>query len=99
LIEISHKISLVTDEKITTYFNSEWKSFINEKVSNWLNMFNRKLCYEEKTTNLFISSLERKTEETTTATTTATENNNIFSNEEKNETTVIIFFSNLKFVF
>lgn len=76
---MSHKISTNTDEKITCYFNVEWKAFINEKVSSWLNMFNRKLCYEEKS-NVFISALESKTEEPSTGT---QESVNEFATEEK----------------
>jgi hypothetical protein len=62
----------------------EWKTFINEKVSSWLNMFNRKLCYEEKS-NVFLSSLESKTEEFSS---NSTEANNEFASEEKNPTSV-----------
>lgn len=79
MIEISHKISLITDEKITIYFNSEWKSFINEKVCSWLNLFNRKLCYEEKTPNIFISTLDNKLEEPSSG----SEKKDEFTSEEK----------------
>ncbi len=48
-------------------------------------MFNRKLCYEEKSSNIFISSLEGKSEESSTK----TNENNDFSNEEKNENNVL----------
>jgi len=57
---------------------------MNEKVSSWLNMFNRKLCYEEKS-NVFLSALESKTEEFYS---NSTEANNEFAFEEKNPTSV-----------
>lgn len=49
-------------------------------------MFNRKLCYEEKS-NVFISALESKIEEPT-----AQETGNEFATEEKNITNVNYFF-------
>ena len=78
---------MITDEKITFYFDSDWKTFIKERVSSWLNMFNRKLCYEEKSSNIFNTSLEVKQEEASAN----VQENNDFGAEEKNETNVILF--------
>jgi len=50
-------------------------------------MFNRKLCYEEKSSNIFINSLEAKTEDLGTK----ASDNNDFANEEKNENNVRSF--------
>lgn len=85
LIEISHKISLITDEKITVYFDSEWNTFIKERVGSWLNMFNRKLCYEDKTSNVFTSSIEMKEEESSANTLESKD----FGTDQKNENYVI----------
>jgi hypothetical protein len=52
-------------------------------------LFNRKLCYEEKTTNIFISALDKKTEEVTNNSV----KNNVFSNE-KNEKSVRFYYLN-----
>jgi len=49
-------------------------------------MFNRKLCYEEKS-NVFISALESKVEENAAGAQATTANE--FGSEEKNATSVI----------
>lgn len=79
---------MITDEKITVYFDADWKTFVKERVSSWLNMFNRKLCYEEKTSSIFNTSLEVKQEEPAGE----SHENNDFGNEEKNENNVKISF-------
>ena len=57
-------------------------------------MFNRKLCYEEKTSSIFNTSIEVKHEEPAGQ----SHENNEFGNEEKNENNVKIhFFLILKF--
>lgn len=79
---------MLTDEKITVYFDAEWKTFTKERVSTWLNMFNRKLCYEEKSSNIFNTSIEIKQEQQTSN----TKEGNDFANEEKSEINVKLKF-------
>lgn len=58
MIDFSQKISLIKDDKVTCYFNEEWNNFISHKVNNWMNLFNRRLCNEDKN-NIIINSLEK----------------------------------------
>jgi hypothetical protein len=46
-------------EKINIYFTEEWNNFISEKVDNWINLFNRRLCNEDKE-NRFFNRVELK---------------------------------------
>lgn len=86
LIDFSQKISLIKDEKITIYFSNDWNNFVSEKVNSWMNLFNRRLCYEDKTNSFFISSLDKNEESN------ENENNNKEETEEKNENNVFDFF-------
>lgn len=79
---------MITDEIITSNFSSEWKIFISEKVFNWLNLFNRKLCYEEKTNTLFLNSIDGKNEENNNDQNINFNNNSDLTNEDKNNTNV-----------
>lgn len=38
---------------IVSYLHKDWNDFYNNKIINWSNLFNRKLCYEEKNSNIF----------------------------------------------
>jgi hypothetical protein len=80
LIDFSQRISLIKDEKITTYFTPEWTNFILEKVNSWMNLFNRRLCYEDKSNSFFMHSMEKHEEE-----------NDNKETEEKNENNVKTF--------
>ena len=80
LIDFSQRISLIKDEKITSNFTPEWTNFITEKVNNWMNLFNRRLCYEDKTKSFFMNSMEKHEEE-----------NDNKETEEKNENNVKLF--------
>jgi len=51
-------------------------------------MFNRKLCYEEKSSNIFNTSIEIKQEQQTSN----TKEGNDFANEEKSEINVKLKF-------
>lgn len=93
-MEFSHKISQVKDEKITHYFTPEWNNFITEKVTNWINLFNRRLCYEDKTNSFFFDKNE-ETIESNTNDNKETEEKNENENENENENNVNFLFYNI----
>jgi len=82
LIELANKINASKEDIIMSYLTKEWNDFYTDKIQNWSNLFNRKLCYEEKSGNFFNNYYDDYTPKTTTQDATNNENEN---NDNENE--------------
>lgn len=49
---MANKIQANKEDIILSYQNKEWNNFYDDKILNWSNLFNKKLCYEEKSSFL-----------------------------------------------
>ena len=83
LIELANKINSNKEEIIIGYLTKEWKDFNNDKIKNWSILFNRKLCYEEKSSNFFKNYYDDYTMKSTNQDTSNNENENNFNDENK----------------
>lgn len=99
LIELANKIHGVKEDLITNYLTKEWNSFYEDKMSYWSNLFNRKLCYEEKSAsglfNNYGNNYDSTDNKNSSINTTEKENNENNENEEednKNENVKILLF-------
>ena len=83
---MANKINASKEDLIVGYLSNDWNTFYDDKILNWSNLFNRKLCYEEKSGNFFGDYYEYDANKNTTTqeTNNEKETNEYEDNKEEN---------------
>ena len=99
LIELANKIQASKEDIIIGYLTKDWNSFYNDKILNWSNLFNRKLCYEEKSGNFFdnyydndVKTSNNQEEGNNENETNENEENKEENNENDNENVILFLY-------
>jgi hypothetical protein len=82
---LANKINANKEELVISYLTKDWNNFYNNKIINWSNLFNRKLCYEEKTSNFFNDYSDYDYPRNSNQESSNNENENVEDNTEKED--------------
>ena len=97
---MANKINANKEDLIVGYISNEWNTFYSDKIQNLSNLFNRKLCYEEKSGNFLNYFYEFENKNTTPENNNEEENNeNEEYKEENNENNNVNYFILFIFLF